>query len=47
MGKYSEEVGEKELIVKTSPSNISSNLRNAKNDFSIDKNKYDILGIGD
>ena len=43
MSKYIEQTGDKELIIKTDPDNIGNNLRNAKNEFIIDKNKYNIL----
>ena len=42
MSKYIEQTSDKELIIKTDLE-ISNNLRNAKNELAIDKNKYNIL----
>lgn len=43
MSKYININGEKEEIIKTDPDIISDNLRNAKNEFSIDKYQYSVL----
>ena len=43
MSKYTNTSGEKEVIIKTDPISISNNLKNSLNEFSIDKNKYNVL----
>ena len=43
MGKYIEQIGDKEEIIKSNPNNLINSLNNAKTEVQIDKNKYQIL----
>lgn len=43
MSKYVSVNGEVEEIIKTNPENISNNLKNARCELQIDKNKYHVL----